>query len=120
MIKLGGLVNLEPLKEMDNPCWKGYEMVGTKKKDGREVPNCVPVKEAEENEPTEYDVENGQDMKEFVQFMREYTEYLAEANCNCVYEAEYQGRKVKLGKPMQGDVRNLKCMLRTIKETLLK
>jgi len=27
----------------DNPCWEGYEMVGTKIKDGREVPNCVPV-----------------------------------------------------------------------------
>ena len=27
-----------------DPCWKGYEMVGTKKKNGREVPNCVPKK----------------------------------------------------------------------------
>lgn len=26
----------------DDPCWKGYHMVGTKMKDGREVPNCVP------------------------------------------------------------------------------
>lgn len=24
------------------PCWKGYEMVGTKTKNGRKVPNCVP------------------------------------------------------------------------------
>ena len=24
------------------PCWKGYEMVGMKKKRGRTVPNCVP------------------------------------------------------------------------------
>ena len=24
-------------------CWKGYEMVGTKKKGGKQVPNCVPV-----------------------------------------------------------------------------
>jgi len=29
----------------DNPCWKGYKPVGTKKKNGRTVPNCVPVKE---------------------------------------------------------------------------
>ncbi len=29
-----------------DPCWKGYEMVGTKKKGNREVPNCVPVSEA--------------------------------------------------------------------------
>ena len=26
----------------DNPCWKGYKPVGTKKKNGRTVPNCVP------------------------------------------------------------------------------
>ena len=29
----------------DNPCWKGYKPVGTKKKGGRTVPNCVPVSE---------------------------------------------------------------------------
>jgi hypothetical protein len=26
------------------PCWRGYEMVGMKKKGGRTVPNCVPKK----------------------------------------------------------------------------
>lgn len=26
----------------DNPCWRGYKPVGTKKKNGRTVPNCVP------------------------------------------------------------------------------
>jgi hypothetical protein len=26
----------------DDPCWDGYEMVGMKEKDGKEVPNCVP------------------------------------------------------------------------------
>jgi hypothetical protein len=25
-----------------NPCWKGYQMVGMKKKKGKKVPNCVP------------------------------------------------------------------------------
>ena len=28
----------------EDPCWSGYHMVGTKKKNGREVPNCVPGK----------------------------------------------------------------------------
>ncbi len=28
--------------KQDDPCWKGYEMVGMKKKGGRKVPNCVP------------------------------------------------------------------------------
>lgn len=27
-----------------NPCWPGYEMVGTKVKNGKRVPNCVPIK----------------------------------------------------------------------------
>jgi len=26
------------------PCWTGYEMIGTKKKKGKTVPNCVPKK----------------------------------------------------------------------------
>jgi|LakMenEpi03Aug12_release.lakeMendotaPanAssembly.Ray.scaffolds.fasta_scaffold158057_1 hypothetical protein len=29
----------------DNPCWKGYKPVGTKKKNGKTVPNCVPTNE---------------------------------------------------------------------------
>ena len=34
---------VEGLKDSkDNPCWKGYHPVGTKKKNGRTVPNCVP------------------------------------------------------------------------------
>ncbi len=33
----------EGLKDpKDNPCWKGYKPVGTKKKGGKTVPNCVP------------------------------------------------------------------------------
>jgi hypothetical protein len=31
---------------MENPCWKNYMMVGTKTKNGKEVPNCVPKKKA--------------------------------------------------------------------------
>ena len=34
-------------KMKDDPCWKGYEMVGTKEKGGKEVPNCVPLEEQE-------------------------------------------------------------------------
>jgi hypothetical protein len=25
----------------EDPCWKGYEQQGTKKKEGKTVPNCV-------------------------------------------------------------------------------
>jgi len=31
--------------EGGDPCWDGYEQIGTKDMDGREVPNCVPIKE---------------------------------------------------------------------------
>ena len=32
----------------DNPCWKGYKPVGTKKKNGKTVPNCVPKESVKE------------------------------------------------------------------------
>jgi len=40
-------LEIEEAKKMKgkDPCWKGYEMVGTKKKGGKEVPNCVPKEE---------------------------------------------------------------------------
>ncbi len=34
--------NVDESLRTDNPCWKGYKPVGTKKKAGRTVPNCVP------------------------------------------------------------------------------
>lgn len=30
------------IKEDDDPCWDGYRQIGMKKKNGKEVPNCVP------------------------------------------------------------------------------
>jgi hypothetical protein len=40
----------------ENPCWDGYEMVGMKEKDGKQVPNCVP--QNNENEEIEGSGEN--------------------------------------------------------------
>ena len=33
------------MNKKEDPCWSGYEMIGSKKKNGKKVPNCVPVKE---------------------------------------------------------------------------
>ena len=33
---------------LKKPCWDGYEMIGTKTKNGKEVPNCVPIKMSED------------------------------------------------------------------------
>jgi hypothetical protein len=109
------------IKELENPCWKGYEMVGMKNKNGKEVPNCVPVSEDIDNdddvnygivEPEEeYDVDNYDDVVDFIKYMRGYTAELNEG-CACLKEAEYQGRKVSLGKPMQGDVKKFKVYVK--------
>lgn len=71
-------------------------------------------------EPFEYDVENYDDMKDFIVFMKEYTNQLNEAGCNCVFEAEYQGRKVKLGKPMAGDVKKFKVYVKNPQGNVVK
>lgn len=34
--------------EFEGGCWDGYEPIGKKMKDGREVPNCVPIKASQE------------------------------------------------------------------------
>jgi hypothetical protein len=62
---------------------------------------------------SEYDVEDGQDVKEFIEFMRE--NYL-----NTLEEAEYKGRKVKLGKPMRGDVKKFKVYVKNPKGNVVK
>ena len=36
-------------KDKNDPCWVGYKQVGMKKKDGKEVPNCVPESTKLEN-----------------------------------------------------------------------
>ena len=65
-----------------------------------------------EGEIQEYDVENEQDIKEFAEFMREYK--------SDINEAEYQGRDVKLGKIMQGDVKKFKVYVKNPKGNVVK
>jgi hypothetical protein len=62
----------------------------------------------------ELDVEDD-DEEDFLNYLKGYKTELKEANCNCVYEAEYQGREVKLGKPMQGDVKKFKVYVKNPK-----
>ena len=38
----------EPTGDLKKACWKGYVAVGTKKKAGRTVPNCVPAAKADD------------------------------------------------------------------------
>ena len=108
MIKLKELLN-----EIEGACWVKYKQVGTKLKDGETVPNCVKKEGiVDDDNIEEYDVESEQDVKEFVQFMREYNQPLC--------EAEYRGRKVSLGKRMQGDVKKFKVYVKNPKGKVVK
>jgi hypothetical protein len=60
------------------------------------------------------DVEQ-EDMDDFINYLKSYSNELTEANCPCVFEAEYQGREVKLGKPTQGDVKKFKVYVKNPK-----
>ena len=64
------------------------------------------------DEIEEYDCQNEQDYKEIIEFLKAYK---PEVN-----EAEYQGRKVKLGKPMQGDVKKFKVYVKNPQGNLVK
>ena len=39
-----------PTIDLKKPCYKGYEMIGFKIKNGKKVPNCVPIKNSTELE----------------------------------------------------------------------
>ena len=83
---------LEKVKGVDGKaCWKGYRHAGTE--DGKD--KCVKVSETIvfRNEALRLDI-------------IEHSEPVL------YQEAEYQGRKVKLGKPMQGDVKKFKVYVK--------
>ena len=79
-------------------CWKGYTKKGMKKMFGKMYPNCV------KNES--YDVWNEDGSFGYTM--------------TGLVEAEYQGRKVKLGKPMQGDSKKFKVYVKNDKGNVVK
>ena len=89
----------ESIEEARGTCWVGYQQKGMKEKNGKMVPNCV--KEI-------YDVyyeSNGKG--------KGYTfEFITDTSLT---EAEYQGRKVKLNKIMQGDKKKFKVYVKNDK-----
>jgi hypothetical protein len=98
---------------IDEACWKGYQQYGMKNKGGKQVPNCVPIKEAEgycEQCLIEYIKEAyAADKPEMIEIM-----------VPGLNEAEYQGRKVQLGKPTRGDVKKFKVYVKNDKGNVVK
>jgi hypothetical protein len=65
----------------------------------------------------EYDVESEEDYEGFIMFMKEYSRQLTESKLT---EAEYHGRKVQLGKIMQGDIKKFKVYVKNSKGKVVK
>jgi len=80
------------------------------------------LNEGDEDIIDEYDVDENDlhEVKDFIKFMKEYQSFLTEAECDCVMEAEYRGRKVQLGKPMQGDIKKFKVYVKNNKGKVVK
>ena len=95
------MIKLKDLLTEEDPCWKGYKQIGMKKKKGKKVPNCVPESYDVWNESCGYTIEFEKDEDD-------------------VNEGEYQGRKVKLGKPMQGDTKKFKVYVKNDKGNVVK
>ena len=74
--------------------------------------NHINIIRNESEEIEEYDVVNEQDVSELIEFLKHYK---PEVN-----EAEYQGRKVKLGKPTRGDVKKFKVYVKSPKGNVVK
>ena len=97
-------LGMESVDEARGTCWVGYQQKGMKDKGGKMVPNCV-------KEITEifYEVDG-----------KGYGYTFEHINDGKLNEAEYQGRKVKLGKPMQGDSKKFKVYVKNPKGNVVK
>jgi len=93
------------MKEARGTCWVGYQQKGMKDKNGKMVPNCV--KEVYE---IFYETSLGESCGYTIEVDRD----------DNLKEAEYQGRKVKLGKPMQGDTKKFKVYVKNDKGNVVK
>jgi hypothetical protein len=94
----------EGITEVAGPedCWDGYKkdgtQAGTGKNSGKRVNNCVKEEEVTLEESDDFHEQFG------------YLGYSLDEDE--MFEAEYQGRKVKLNKPMQGDVKKFKVYVK--------
>ena len=104
MKKYAKLKKKESVDEARGTCWVGYQQKGMKDKGGKMVPNCV-------REITEiyYEVDG-----------KGYGYTFEHINDGKLNEAEYQGRKVKLGKPTQGDAKKFKVYVKNPKGNVVK
>jgi hypothetical protein len=95
--------------ELTEKCWKGYTQKGMKTMFGKRYPNCVKKESVGETDEIKF-------LYEDLYGSVEETDY----EYNSLTEAEYQGRKVQLGKIMQGDVKKFKVYVKNDKGKVVK
>ena len=107
-MRVDDILNEKTKQRLDPKCWDGYKKQGTKMKGGVRVNNCVK--------------EDGVDLEETYDgddFFEAYgVMYFNEDEQ--IDEAEYQGRKVSLGKPTRGDVKKFKVYVKNPKGNVVK
>jgi hypothetical protein len=96
------------ITESKSPCWDGYKKVGTKQKNGKTVNNCIPI--------NEYTIDD----EEVAEFLKELKKCSTDLKEGVLEEAEYQGKKVTLNKPMQGDSKKFKVYVKNEKGNIVK
>ena len=126
-------------EDLKKACWKGYEAVGMKNKNGKKVPNCVPVKEGIADNPMKKpelpnlakkaaqgggigNIINKGPGQSIAASQGRIKGKLAPQPIEnmknpmqreeTVDEAMYQGRSVELNKPMKGDVKKSKVYVK--------
>ena len=119
--------------EITEKCWSGYKKKGMKTMFGKRYPNCVK-NESEDEETNEASSPAQQaaiaiNMKKKGIAPKNETLYedefgsVEETNFiigDLITEAEYQGRKVQLGKIMQGDIKKFKVYVKNDKGQVVK
>lgn len=75
-------------------CWEGYEQIGMKEKDGRMVPNCVPIKEEQSKVKEGFPIPSpeGEDEDTFIARCNSelYDEYPDDAQRNAICYAAWE------------------------------
>ena len=106
-IKLENGTELELGKVYSNPNAFAFR----KQNEGSGI--AIPfVQEFVDDDTEEYDVDSEYDYQDFISFLKTKQKEKEAYNESKIDEAEYQGRKVQLGKPMQGDVKKFKVYVK--------
>ena len=63
--------NESRIAEDKGPCWKGYQQIGMKEKDGRQVPNCVPNESVVNEEPAKSTGEKIQNLNNRIKALKD-------------------------------------------------